>query len=442
MQLRRRDVDLWLHAALFSLYLGTVSVFGVTRRIDPALGSAAQLGLILLTWSLMLFAVWRSRRLPQGGLLLLALLPYAHMLYFSAAGEPAGGAFSYLYKFSGFLIAPYLWLWARHRDDRQIERTLMLLATLLAARAVLSFAAPGLTTTAGRFADDFTIYEWVGPLPRIFYPGMALVFYGLMVSLRNIFRAPDRQLSAETVRAVLFLAALAVNLSRGILMFAVLVTTLLLLVKFASARVAAVRKGRLVLTALLTVSGVSLLVVTTPLSDTLAQVAAGFSHQERFSLDQRNLDWRAQQVSAAFRLVETTEEQLLGVGTNTFIPESIEHPVPGEVTNELHYSYDSVRWTFGLLGLALLVGFGLLQPALRLALVRPPSPLLLPLVMTGGFIALVGIYTVVFTTADWSFVLSLCVAGVNARCDLWRRAPAPAARPARRLTVPGGFSHD
>ncbi|MFC4637076.1 hypothetical protein [Deinococcus hohokamensis] len=443
MQLRRREVDLWLHAGLFSLYLGTLSVFGFTRRIDPALGSAAQLGLLLLTWTLLLFAMWRSKRLPLGGIVLLALLPYLHMLYFSATGEPSGGAFSYFYKFSGFLIAPYLWVWARYRDDAQIERTLMLVALLLAARAVLSFAVPGLATTAGRFADDFTIYEWVGPLPRIFYPGMALVFFGLMVSLRNIFLTSGRQLTLETAKAVLFVAALAVNLSRGIMMFAVLVITLLLLVKFSSTRVSAGRKGRLVLTALLSVSGLTLLVVATPLSDTVSQVAAGFGNQERFSLDQRNLDWRVQQVRAAYRLVETDEERFLGVGTNTFIPESIEHPVPGEVTNELHYSYDSVRWTFGYAGLVLLVGFALLQPFVRIVALRPQSPLLLPVVMTTGFISLVGIYTVVFTTTDWSFVLSLCAAYLNARCEAWRSAPASVGYGAPPFAAfPGGVSHD
>ncbi|MFC4427045.1 hypothetical protein [Deinococcus navajonensis] len=443
MQLRRRDVDLWLHAGLFSVYLGALSVFGNLRRIDPSLGSAAQLGLLLVTWSLLLFAVWRTKRLPLGGIVLLALLPYLHMIYFSAAAEPVNGAFSYFYKFSGFLMAPYLWLWARFRDDRQIEGTLMVVALVLAARAVLSFAVPALTPTSGRFGDDFIVYEWVGPLPRIFYPGMALVFFGLMISLRNIFLTSGRQLALETAKAMLFVGALAVNLSRGITMFAVLVTVLLVLVKFSSTRVSAGRKGRLVLTTLLSLTGVTLLVVATPLSDTVAQVAAGFSNQERFSLDQRNLDWRVQQVRAAYRLIETDEERLLGVGTNTFIPESIEHPEPGQVTNELHYSYDSVRWTFGLAGLALLVGFALLQPVLRLLVIRPQGPLLLPMVLTGGFIALVGIYTVVFTTTDWSFVLSLCAAYLNARCEAWRGAAASTRSVPLRFSIPtGGFSHD
>ncbi|MVN87157.1 hypothetical protein GO986_10285 [Deinococcus sp. HMF7620] len=443
MQLRRRDVDLWVHAGLFSLYLGTLSVFGVTRRLDPSLGSAAQLGLLLLTWSLLVFAVWRSKRVPLGGVVLLALLPYLHMIYFSATGESAGGAFSYLYKFSGFLMAPYLWVWARFRDDDQIERTLMLVASLLAARAVLSFAVPGLAITSGGFADDFTVYEWVGPLPRIFYPGMPLVFFGLMVSLRNLFLAADRQTTLELARSVLFAAALAVNLSRGIMMFAVVVTSLLLLVKFTSSRVAAGRKGRLVLMSLLALTGVTLVVVATPLSDTVAQVASGFSNQERFSLDQGNLDWRVEQMRAAYRMVETPEERALGVGTNTFIPESIEHPVPGEVTNELHYSYDSVRWTFGVAGLALLVGFALLQPVLRVLVIRPTSPLILPVVMTGSFIALVGLYTVVFTTTDWSFVLSLCGALLNTRCDAWRAAPFPVRSEPLTFPVPSqGVPHD
>lgn len=437
MQLRRRETDLWLHVGLFSLYLGTFSVFGFARRLDPSLGSAAQLGLLLLTWLLVLYAVWRSRRLPMWGVVLLALLPYAHMVWFTATGESTAGAFSYVYKFSGFLIAPYLWLWARNRDEGQIERTLMVLATVAAARAVLTFAVPGLAPGAGKFADDFIVYEWVGPLPRIFYPGMALVFLGLTVSLRNIFQTSDRALPLEVARALLFLTALCVNMSRGMLILAVLVVTLLVLLKFSSGAVAAGRKGRLVLGALLALSGTALVVVATPLADTVANAAAGFGGQERFSLDQKNLDWRAQQVSAAFRLVQTPEAQWLGVGTNTFIPESLENPRLGEVTNELHYSYDSVRWTFGTLGLALLITFTMVQPLARTLLLRPATPLVLPALLTGAFIGLVGLYTVVFTTTDWSFALTVCGAYLHARCDARRVLPAP-ARPRRAVPALNG----
>ena len=426
MQLRRRETDLWLHVGLFSLYLGTFSVFGFVRRIEPSLGSMGQMGLVMLTWLLVLYAVWRSRRLPMYGVVLLALLPYAHMAWFTAMGESTSGAFSYLYKFSGFLIAPYLWLWARSRDEAQIERTLMVLATVAAVRAVLTFAVPGLAPGAGKFVDDFIVYEWVGPLPRIFYPGMALVFLGLTVSLRNIFQTTDRALPLEVARALLFLTAMCVNMSRGMLILAVLVTTLLVIVKFSSGAVAAGLKGRLVLGTLLALSGAALVVVATPLADTLGSAIAGQGAQERFSLDQKNLDWRAQQVSAAFRLVQTPEAQWLGVGTNTFIPESLENPRLGEVTNELHYSYDSVRWTFGTLGLLLLIAFTMAQPLARFTVLRPATPLVLPTLLTGAFISLAGLYTVVFTTSDWSFMLALCGAYLHARCDARRALPASA----------------
>lgn len=437
MRLSRRGVDLWLHAGLFSLYLGAFSVFGFARRLHGALGNVALLGLLGLTGALCLYAVWRSRRVPLFGVVLLGLLPYLHMGYFSLTEQPTGGAFIYLYKFSGYLLIPYLWLWARARDDRQIEATLMLVAGAVAARALLTFAVPGLATGSGGFMDDFIIWEWVGPLPRVFYPGMALMFLGLLLAIRDVFQASGRALPLGLLKAGLFAAALAVSMSRGTLIFAALLATLFVLLRFFSGRTTRARKGRLVLGSLLALNGAALVVLATPLSDTVGRAAAEYQGQERFSLDRGNLDWRDEQVRAAFSLVRTDEARLLGVGTTTFIPERLDSHQLGHLINELHYSYTSVRWTFGYLGLFLLVAFAVAQPLVRAAAVRPAGPLLLPMAFTLAFAALVGSYTIVFTLPDWAFMLALCGAYLNARCGAPRPDPAdPAAAPARVGRLP------
>lgn len=61
MHLSRRKVDFWLHAGIFSLYLGTLSVFGLAKRVNDALGNAALFGLLVLSLALLAYAALRTR---------------------------------------------------------------------------------------------------------------------------------------------------------------------------------------------------------------------------------------------------------------------------------------------------------------------------------------------------------------------------------------------
>ncbi|GMA13851.1 hypothetical protein E5F05_17425 [Deinococcus metallilatus] len=426
MHLSRRKVDFWLHVGLFGLYLGTLSVFGMARRLDSSVGNAALFGLLVLTAVLLAYTALRTRRVPLFGLVLLGLLPYLHYLVFLVTGSSTDGAYIYLYKFSGFLLAPFLWLWARTHDDGQVGRVLTLLALITALRALLAFALPGLHPGAGgthaaAFADDFGIYERIGGLARVFYPGIALIFLGLLMALENLLSGRSRWVWPEVGKILLFVAALLVTLSRGTVIFAALLITLYVLVRLLQVRAAGWRLARLAVGGLIAINALALAFSFSSLGASLDTSLTGLEHSDRLSLDRHNIDWRERQVNLAFTLVDTEEERLFGVGTHTLIPSNPDL-LTGS-TNDLHYSYHSILWTFGYLGLALLVVFGIVQPLLSAVWAR--GRWVLPFAFTTLFIALVGAYTIVFTSPDWNFMLGLCAAYLNARAWGFQRASFP-----------------
>lgn len=426
MHLSRRKVDLFLYAALLSLYLGTLSIFGFLKRLHDGVGNAALLVLLMLTFGSLVYAVLRARRLPLFGLVLLGLLPYAHYLFFVVTDVSTEGAFIYLYKFGGFLLAPLIWWWIRGRDDKQVERVVTLLGLIMVFRVLLAFIIPGLYPGRGgnglpEFADDVVVYERVGGLARVFFPGMALVFLGMLMSLDNVLSGRARQVWPEIGKAGLFFGALIISLSRGTIIFAVLLTTLYVLVRLLQVRAAGVRLARVGLGGLIAVNALALVFSFSSLGASLGTSLSGLLRSDRVTLDRGNIDWRERQVDLAFSLVNTEEERLIGVGTNTLIPSDPDW-LSG-ATNDLHYSYHSIAWTFGYLGLGLLVVFGIVQPLVRAVWAR--GRWVMPFVFTTLFIALVGVYTIVFTTPDWNFMLCLCAAYLNARAWSLQRAPSP-----------------
>lgn len=184
--------------------------------------------------------------------MLLGLLPLVHYGVFVVTGASTVGASIYLYKFGGFLLAPFVWLWVRRHDDAQVERVIMLLSLVTALRALLAFALPGVHpgaagTGALAFADDFGIYERVGGFARVFYPGMALVFLGLLISLERVLSARTLRVWPEVFKVALFTAALLVTLSRGSIIFALLLTSLYVLVRLLQRPVAHLRLARVAL---------------------------------------------------------------------------------------------------------------------------------------------------------------------------------------------------
>ncbi|MFT2719025.1 O-antigen ligase family protein [Deinococcus sp. A31D244] len=437
MRFTRDQVDFWGYAALFSLFLGTFSIFGTLNAVSPGAASGAMLLWLGVTWLGAGLTLLHLRRLPLPGalLMLLGLMPYGYFAWLYLTGAPMVGAFSYFYKFSSLLLFPVVYLWCQRRSDARIEGTLMLLATVLAVRVLVAFAVPGLfpgRAGNGQAAlwDDVTIYERIGPMARVFYPGVALQFFALIVSVE---RALTRQegMRLEVARAALFLCALLFTLTRGFLLTAAALVALYVAVRWLTTHVSQRRRVRLLTGLTLLGLGGAVVIATTPAGMAVTRLAEQYAGQERFSLDGTNIDWRAEQAQLAFTLIQTPEQRWLGVGTNVTIPEDIKAPNPWETTGELHYSFHSVQWTFGYVGLNLLIWGGLALPLLSALRWRLRSPLALALLTTLAFIAVIGSYTIVFTNADWNFMLVTCGAFLLARAQQaeqthrWFRAPPP-----------------
>ncbi|CAM4015490.1 hypothetical protein [Deinococcus marmoris] len=444
MRIPRIQLDFWGHAALFSLYLGTVSVFGNLSRIAPGVASAALLGWLGLTWAWAAWALLKMPRIPLPGVLLLVLglLPYGYFIFLYTTGQPLVGAFSYFYKFAPLLLFPALYRWCLHHNDTWIERTLLILATVIALRTLIAFVIPGVFpgrsgSGAASLWDDVVIYEKIGPLARVFYPGVALVFWGLVMSVdRALTRGMGVRL--EVARALMFLAALGVSLTRGFLLTTFALLALYIAGRWVTTHVTVQRRFRALLSAALLVLAAAVGLATTPAGLAVGRTVEQYSGQERFSLDTKNIDWRAEQAQLAFTLIQSSEQRWLGIGTNVSIPEDIKSPNPWEVTNELHYSYHSIQWTFGYLGLTLLTAGGLALPALTALRWRLRSTLALSLGLTLVFIAVIGSYTIVFTNADWNFMMTLCGAFLLARSRQAAARTYAAARSPFLLPQPEG----
>lgn len=437
MRFSRDHLDFWGYVALFSLFLGTFSLFGTLSALNPALASGAMLLWLAVTWLASGMSLLLLRHLPLPGvlLLLLGLMPYGYFAWFYFSGSPMVGAFSYFYKFSSLLIFPVVYLWCQRRSDARIEQTLMVLATIMAARVLIAFVVPGLfpgRAGNGQAAlwDDVTIYEQVGPLARVFYPGVALVFFALIVSVERVLTRPEG-MRFELIRAAFFALALACTLTRGFLLTTTALIALYVMVRWLTTHVSQSRRVRLLTVGALLVLGAGVVITTTPAGMAVTRLAEQYAGQERFSLDGANIDWREEQARLAFTLVQTPEQRWIGVGTNVTIPEDIKAPNPWHTTGELHYSFHSVQWTFGYVGLNLLIWGGLLLPALSALRWRLRSPLTLTLLTTLVFIAIIGSYTIVFTNADWNFMMVSCGAFLLARAQQtaqahrWFSAPEP-----------------
>ncbi|MFC6751017.1 hypothetical protein [Deinococcus aquaticus] len=64
MRFTRDQVDFWGYAALFSLFLGTFSIFGTLNAVSPGAASGAMLLWLGVTWLGAGLTLLHLRRLP------------------------------------------------------------------------------------------------------------------------------------------------------------------------------------------------------------------------------------------------------------------------------------------------------------------------------------------------------------------------------------------
>jgi len=166
--------------------------------------------------------------------------------------------------------------------------------------------------------------------------------------------------------------------------------------------------------------------------DALLKRFADVGSSDRLTLDDRNMRWREDQADAAFSMMKDSADWIVGIGPTATVP--LSHGT----MNELHFGYHSVLWTFGLVGLSLLV-LTLLH-TLAGAFVGPRKRAYIrEAALATIFMAITGAYTGVFTVPDCAIVLALAAgylwvprfAGDAARSEQSSPQPAEPGRPSQ-----------
>lgn len=389
-------------AAVIVVYTGSLSPVFIATALSARLGGMTR-GAIALSGCLLLgIGALLNNRVRLRAAVLLGVIPYLYLFVILLRGETTDGAFVYLYYFAPFLFAGLLWALLRRVTDRQFFWTIAAVGSLIAVRAILVFIFPDRLGPAREFAagtDAFFAFDYVGALPRVFFPGQGLLFAGMAIAWHEIMYGRGRSQLAAIPFLLLELAGLLVAMTRGVTILTVLMFALLVVWTLLDSRA----RGRRRLNVL--AGGIVLLVAALGavalLSDSKSLL--DLESSDRLSLNEHNLVWREDQMHDAFSMMKTDTDWVFGVGPNRFVPGAASE------NNQLHLSYHSVVWTFGFVGLGVLVAV-LLTGILAPLFVRERREYWRPMWMTILFIAAVGTYTPTFGTVDWNLALMLATA--------------------------------
>ena len=379
------------------------------RYSDTAAGwyLALVIGLSIVVAAHTLLLRRNALKWPIWTLLLFGLLPFVHFLIVFARSGSQPGIFGYLYIFAPYLTGVYWASQVRKRSLKTLTMSVKVYAAVVSIRQIAVFMFPeklGLPTPNAVY-DATYVYSYVGSLPRVFGPGVMIIALAVLLYLGDWSR---RQLTpVGRVGLGVAVLASATTFTRGtnLVLIAMAIMSILLPVKS--------RQRRRVPQVLKTIVGYACLAGTVVImvsanSGYLQELLPGAG--DRVTLDTATFDWRSAQVARAFTQSDAWwQNWLFGVGPAVFIQNDT-NDVHSTV-NELHYSYASVLWTFGALGLALLLGslFGLAIYGWNVALGSPAG---LEWYLGAWMFMIVGVYTPTFTETSSALGLTVCAAAI------------------------------
>lgn len=397
-------VPIWLLAALLVAFSGALSPSALAGHINERLEAVVRaglggLGIVLFVVGLL--ATGRVRFVPMA---VFGLLPWVYLVCLALQRDQLAGAFAYVYKFAPYLCAGvFFWLVARV-SDRALLWTVLGVGTLISLRALFVFlfpySSPERSEVVGAM-DAFYVFEWVGNLPRVFYPGMSLIFLGLLLSVRGMMRLHGREQLACFAYLVIGSAGLLVSMIRGM----ILIAACLLVVEAAwclrDPQADGIRKRNVLVGGLFAVAALIAAMLLSGYGEQLWKATGDLAGTERVTFDKKNLDWRQDQADAALSMMKTDQDWLLGMGTVATVPLS-----GGETVNELHFGYHSILWTFGILGVVVLVT--MLLHSLAGGLIGPRDRVFWrEMWLAIVFFSAAGGYTPLFTIPDGAMVMAL-----------------------------------
>jgi hypothetical protein len=344
---------------------------------------------------------------PIWTLLIFGLLPFVHFVAIVAQGGSQRGSFAYLYTFAPYLTGVYWASKVRRNGLGVVTFAVKAYAAVVGIRQIAAFLV---LTSAGLPApnavyDATYVYSYVGSLPRVFGPGIMIIALAVLLYLDDWSR---RELSpGGRVGLGVAVMASATTFTRG--------TNLVLIAMAIASLFLPLRAGhrRRMPQTLKTLAGVVCLVAIVL---TVYLANSGYWREllpdagDRVTLDTATFDWRSAQLDRAFIASEAWRQNwLFGVGPSTFIQNDT-NDVHSTV-NELHYSYASVLWTFGAVGLVCLLASLLDLVVLGRNLIGRSS------VTLGWYLGIwmsliVGIYTPTFTEPTAALELTVCAAAL------------------------------
>jgi len=405
---RQSWVERQTTAAAFTCLLGGafgIHAFLVARQ--AILANAWLLLVVLLAF--MAAAMTFNTRLasalkrPAVSLVVFGTLPLIDFFSALIRSGVQPGIFTYLYKFAPYLTVFY-WIAVVQRGGvKPLASAVKFYAAVISIRQISVFFLPGILgqRVQDSVYDGTFVYALVGDVPRVFGPGAMLLTLAAYLYVGDWLRG--RLTSAGFIGFALAVGASATTLTRG----TIAVLVLGIAVTLVAGRRESRRSGRVTLSAMICLLTIGALLALTR-SGSMDAVAS--SAGDRLSLDTTTFNWRYSQIERAFLRSDGSPAALLfGVGTHTFISnDPKDHHLQ---VNELHFSYVSILWTFGMAGLALLLGA--IVPALRTGwkMVRA-SPRTLEWFIGLCMFIVLGIYTPTFTQADSALGLTLCIAAM------------------------------
>jgi hypothetical protein len=375
--LNEQVADLFLGATvLLALILGVIGA----RRLASTLPSS--------TWAFVCLGV----------------LPLIHVSIIWARDDSTVGCFAYMYKMAPYCSIPYWVFVARRGSIRSIAVLVKALAIVTSVRLLLVFFLPGVfgvQTSSHAIYDGTYLYSMVGGWPRVKGPGTVLLVTAVLVYVAGWARREASLLGFTA--CLLAVGGIIATQNRSSFVVLVLGSLAVLAVTIVQSRGHA--RGLVALSlafACSTILGIALLVPG--IQQDFEQVFG-----DRVTLDDANIVWRDLQLDRAFTSVGWTwRNTVFGAGTNTFVLK--DQRIDLGASNELHYSFVSIYWTFGLLGIGLLM-FGLI--AVLVLRCRPALKDPACLSYYVGTLAILGYAWInpAFTWNDTVLALMLCVSG-------------------------------
>ena len=399
---------------IFVIYSGALSPISLALQVNPRLGGVVRGGFALIGLPLLIAGFCLNRRWEFAPMALFGLLPYIYLLYGAFTRNHLEGSYIYLYQFAPYLCAGLIWGILVTGYDRVLFWTVLGLGTCISLRALFVFLYPDLAPhydPISESADGFIVYEFIGAFPRVFYPGQAMVFLGLALCVRGVIRASGRDRMICAAFLCIGSLGLLVSMTRGLILIGAVLLVVEVLWTLNDARVALNRKLNVLVVGLSVGATVLGVVLASGYGDRLLRGMADVASSDRMSLNDRNLIWREKQADAAFSMMKSDRDWVVGMGTTASVP------MGHGTNNELHLGYHSVLWTFGLVGLTILII--ILTSALAGGIWGPRArPYWREMWIVLLFLAAIGTYTPVFTMADYAVVLVLAATYVWLPCPV------------------------